>query len=69
MNPMGTMLLGMKRSDSVCTVRGRITPEHKVKSTPYHVEVVINEAKGEEKVITCVCKDCSAASGLYFKIC
>lgn len=53
----------LKRTEKICTLKARITPEHKVLKTAYNVEAVIHE--GQEKVISCVCKDCPASEGIY----
>lgn len=45
----------------VCTIKAKITPEHKVHKSSYNVEVIINES--DEEVLACICKDCSASEG------
>lgn len=51
----------VKREGTKCTVKCRVTPEHKVKSKPYHCTLVCNE--NEEKVESVVCHDCAANQG------
>lgn len=49
------------REGNVCTVNGRVTPEHKVTSSPYHVTVKINEISGNINFAECL--DCAASLG------
>lgn len=51
----------VKREDNICTVKGRITPEHNVRKKPYAVVVTCEEA--EEVVLSVQCEDCAAALG------
>ncbi|XP_072387374.1 uncharacterized protein [Diabrotica undecimpunctata] len=51
----------VKREGNKCTVKCRISPEHKVKSKPYHCTLVCDES--EEKVESVVCHDCAANQG------
>lgn len=51
----------VKRDGDVCTVRGRITPEHKVRTTPYHCTLICNEK--EEEVTSVQCEGCAASKG------
>lgn len=53
----------LKREGTQCIVKARITPEHKVRKTPYNVEAIIDEEN--ETVISCMCKDCPASEGTY----
>lgn len=48
----------------MCIVKAKITPEHKIHKKAYTVEVHINEQ--EEIVLSSVCTDCTAASGMFF---
>lgn len=51
----------VKREGNSCTVKCRVTPEHKVKSKLYQVTAVIDESV--EKIITVECNDCAASAG------
>ncbi|KOB70278.1 Uncharacterized protein OBRU01_15584, partial [Operophtera brumata] len=53
--------LQLKREGDVCTVKCRITPEHKVRSKPYHCVLQCNEK--EEEIISISCEDCAASIG------
>ncbi|XP_044728149.1 uncharacterized protein LOC123291793 [Chrysoperla carnea] len=52
----------LKRQGDNCLVRGRICPEHRVRNTPYHVELKVNEKK--EEVVEVSCKDCAASADM-----
>jgi hypothetical protein len=52
----------VKREGNICTVKAKVTPEHKVRSKPYNVTFVCNEA--EEMVKLCICEDCPASQGI-----
>ncbi|XP_017298545.1 uncharacterized protein LOC108252092 [Diaphorina citri] len=45
----------------MCTVKGRITPEHRLRATPYNVICVIDEEN--EEIIDAQCEDCPASEG------
>ena len=48
----------------MCTVRGRVCSEHKVRETGY---TVISEIHEEEETINFVqCQNCSASVGTYY---
>ncbi|KAK4882331.1 hypothetical protein RN001_005650 [Aquatica leii] len=51
----------VKREGSLCTVQERICPEHRVKSKPYSVCLILDERN--EKIINVYCKDCAASLG------
>lgn len=51
----------VKREGSKCTVKCRVSPEHKVKSKPYHCTLVCDENEG--KVESVLCHDCAANQG------
>ncbi|CAG9771388.1 unnamed protein product [Ceutorhynchus assimilis] len=51
----------LKRDDGVCTVKGRITPEHKIRNTAYRVQAIIDETTEEDQI--CECLDCPASEG------
>ncbi|XP_047529697.1 uncharacterized protein LOC125065885 [Vanessa atalanta] len=51
----------VKRVGDVCTVKCRITPEHRVRTTPYHCSLECNEKDGE--VLNVTCEDCAASRG------
>lgn len=51
----------IKRDLNVCTVKCRVCPEHKVRSKPYAVTVIVDEKNGA--VISSKCHDCAASAG------
>ncbi|XP_036141931.1 uncharacterized protein LOC118648772 isoform X2 [Monomorium pharaonis] len=51
----------LKREGSICTVRGKICPEHKIRSKPYTVFLKIDEET--EEIKEAVCHDCAASAG------
>ncbi|KAJ8938657.1 hypothetical protein NQ314_011396 [Rhamnusium bicolor] len=51
----------VKRDGNVCTVRGRICPEHNVKAKPYSVTFILNEKESVIQEINCM--DCAASAG------
>ncbi|KAK5639483.1 hypothetical protein RI129_011221 [Pyrocoelia pectoralis] len=51
----------LKREGSLCHVRGRVCPEHRVRSKPYTVECFVNEE--DEEVTKVGCEDCAASAG------
>ncbi|KAJ8963991.1 hypothetical protein NQ314_005203 [Rhamnusium bicolor] len=51
----------VRRDGNVCTVRGRICPEHKVKAKPYSVTFILNEKESVIQEINCM--DCAASAG------
>ncbi|BET02918.1 Variant SH3 domain [Nesidiocoris tenuis] len=54
----------LRRLDGVCTVVAMVTPEHKVTSTPYTVEVAVKESEEDgTEILHCQCKDCAASKG------
>lgn len=50
----------LKREGPICTVRGKITPEHKISKKPNEVRAIINE---HEEVVSCEYLDCAASAG------
>ncbi|KAJ8966270.1 hypothetical protein NQ314_003638 [Rhamnusium bicolor] len=54
----------VKREQNVCTVKGRIVPEHKVHNKPYTVSAIFDEAN--DSILSCQCESCAASQG---KIC
>lgn len=54
----------LKRDGDLCTVKGKITPEHKIHKKAYAVCVIVNEK--DEAVVECQCFDCAAAKGKQF---
>ncbi|KAF5274920.1 hypothetical protein FQR65_LT16831 [Abscondita terminalis] len=54
----------LKREGSLCTVQGRICPEHKVRSKTYSVCLIVDEI--QEKIVNVFCKDCAASSGMWW---
>lgn len=56
----------LKRNGDVCTVKAKITPEHKIHKKAYNVCAVINER--EEEVVSCTCLDCPASEGMYLQV-
>ncbi|KAI5694423.1 hypothetical protein M8J75_016542 [Diaphorina citri] len=51
----------IKREGSLCTIKGKITPEHKLRVTPYSQICVINEQ--DEEILNARCEDCPASEG------
>lgn len=51
----------VKRDNALCTVKCRVTPEHRVRTKPYTVYAIINE--NEEKIVEAKCEDCAASLG------
>ncbi|CAG9761284.1 unnamed protein product [Ceutorhynchus assimilis] len=51
----------LKRADNICTVKAKITPEHKVRNVAYRLQAVNNEE--DEEVLSCECLDCPASAG------
>ncbi|KAL4702745.1 hypothetical protein ACJJTC_013640 [Scirpophaga incertulas] len=51
----------VKRVGNICTVKCRITPEHRVRATPYHCILECDEKDNE--ILNVMCKDCAASSG------
>ncbi|KAI4468042.1 hypothetical protein MML48_2g00016748 [Holotrichia oblita] len=49
------------RENDVCTVRGRVCPQHKVKQKPYAVACKIEEKAKKIQSINCL--DCVASAG------
>lgn len=56
----------LRREASICYVKARVCPEHKVRDKPYTVIVEINEEKQE--IISLDCQDCPAAKGMHKNI-
>ncbi|KYN19384.1 hypothetical protein ALC57_08300 [Trachymyrmex cornetzi] len=57
----------LKRDGNICTVQGKVCPEHRVNSKAYIVKMLVDE--GDEKVIEVKCQDCAAseATVCYWK--
>ncbi|CAH1106847.1 unnamed protein product [Psylliodes chrysocephalus] len=51
----------LKRTNNICYLKARVTPEHKIKAKNYQVSCVINEL--EKKVVEVNCHDCPASEG------
>ncbi|KAK9736905.1 hypothetical protein QE152_g11184 [Popillia japonica] len=51
----------LNRESGICTVKCKITPEHKIRSRCYNLTMVVNEDEGE--IVSCLCHDCAAAAG------
>ncbi|XP_046142526.1 uncharacterized protein LOC114882098 [Osmia bicornis bicornis] len=51
----------LRRESSICTIKGKICPEHRVKSKRYAVTLVVNEA--DESIEEVNCEDCAASQG------
>ncbi|CAH0731390.1 unnamed protein product, partial [Brenthis ino] len=51
----------LKREASLCVIRCKICPEHKVRQQPYSVSMVINEHEGLVQSVQC--DDCPASQG------
>jgi hypothetical protein len=52
----------LKREASKCVVKGRICPEHRIRSKAYTTEVMLDE--DGENIITAFRKDCTASQGM-----
>ncbi|XP_043484808.1 uncharacterized protein LOC122512804 [Leptopilina heterotoma] len=53
--------VSVKRQNNLCTVKGRICPEHRVRQKAYQVLMEVDEE--EEKIKTLKCLDCAASEG------
>lgn len=51
----------IKRDGELCTVKSRVTPEHKVRKEGYRVTAIVNET--QSLVQSCQCEDCAASEG------
>ncbi|XP_048484644.1 uncharacterized protein LOC125490211 [Plutella xylostella] len=51
----------IKRDNNICSLKARITPEHKVRTKMYTVGIVIDENTEAIKQVTC--DDCAASAG------
>lgn len=51
----------LKRCSAKCHVKGRVTPQQRVRAKPYHVEVVVDA--GAESIESVQCFDCAACAG------
>ncbi|KAL4710253.1 hypothetical protein ACJJTC_003533 [Scirpophaga incertulas] len=51
----------VKRVGNICTVKCGITPERRVRATPYHCSLECDEKDNE--ILNVMCKDCAASSG------
>uniref|UniRef100_A0A1E1W828 Uncharacterized protein n=1 Tax=Pectinophora gossypiella TaxID=13191 RepID=A0A1E1W828_PECGO len=58
----------VKRENSICFIKGMVTPEHRIRSKMYTVIASINEI--EESILVVKCEDCAASeSGCKNFIC
>lgn len=51
----------LRQKQSLCELKAKITPEHKIKSKNYNVQCIINTA--EKSVLEAKCYDCAASEG------
>ncbi|XP_071576230.1 uncharacterized protein [Temnothorax nylanderi] len=51
----------VKRENSICTVKAKVCPEHRVRNKAYSVIVIVDEEN--ESIINVECQDCAASSG------
>lgn len=51
----------VKRTGDICTVKARLTPEHRIRTKAYAVILICNEAL--EVIHSCKCEDCPASQG------
>ncbi|CAK1585692.1 unnamed protein product [Parnassius mnemosyne] len=51
----------LQREHGVCTVKCKMCPEHKVRTKPYNVTMIINE--NDSEIMSCQCHDCAASAG------
>lgn len=49
----------LRQKQSLCELKAKITPEHKIKSKNYNVQCIINTA--EKSVLEAKCYDCAAS--------
>lgn len=56
----------LKREDGVCTIKARISPEHRVRSKHYAVLAEIDEDK--EEIVNIKCMDCAASLGKHWML-
>ncbi|KAJ8909481.1 hypothetical protein NQ315_015411, partial [Exocentrus adspersus] len=49
------------RECGICTVKCKMCLEHKVRTKPYNVTMIINE--NDNEIISCQCHDCAASAG------
>ncbi|KAL1446238.1 hypothetical protein WDU94_003678 [Cyamophila willieti] len=53
----------LKRDGSLCTIKAKITPEHRLGEKAYNVVCVINEEKDKEEILQADCESCPASQG------
>ncbi|XP_011701495.1 PREDICTED: uncharacterized protein LOC105458122 [Wasmannia auropunctata] len=51
----------LKRENTICTVKAKVCPEHRVRNKAYSVTLTVNEET--ESIINVECHDCAASSG------
>jgi len=51
----------LKRENSICTVKAKVCPEHRVRNKAYSVILTVDEKI--ESIINVECHDCAASSG------
>lgn len=51
----------LSRKNNICTIKGRVCPEHRVRSKAYLVTLTINEKS--RKIQDIQCHDCAASAG------
>ncbi|KAJ8913136.1 hypothetical protein NQ315_006054 [Exocentrus adspersus] len=51
----------LRQQQSVCELKAKITPEHKIKAKNYNVQCIINTS--ERVIIEAKCNDCAASEG------
>ncbi|KAL3281773.1 hypothetical protein HHI36_004974 [Cryptolaemus montrouzieri] len=49
----------IKRTDNICIVNCKITPEHRVRTKPYYCSLVCDE--NEEEILNVTCDDCAVS--------
>ncbi|KAF6205782.1 hypothetical protein GE061_019957 [Apolygus lucorum] len=53
----------LQRSGGLCTVKARVTPEHRIHATGYQVVATIKESPRGNEILSCQCLDCAASQG------
>lgn len=51
----------VRRTNNICVVKGKITPEHNVRKKQYSVSCEVDESL--QKIVDIQCYDCAASSG------
>lgn len=60
-NAIGYVQVYREKTTSLCYLKAKITPEHRINNKNYNVSYEINES--EKEVIKVICDDCVASQG------